>query len=77
MLPEQTAGKSWGRCLDCQEQVNPPGLLRCRPCAEAHDPDVPSPWRHVHADLTCQDCGQPRPEFHWQCWKCARNDVKG
>ena len=70
-------GEATGRCADCGEPVNPQGLLRCRPCAAAHDPDTPAPWRHVHANLSCEDCGEPRPEFHWQCWNCARNDIKG
>ena len=72
-----TAERQWGRCMDCGRRVNPPGLLRCRDCAEQHDPDTPAPWRHLHADLTCRDCGEQRPEFHDQCWSCAKNDIKG
>ena len=51
--------------------------MRYRPCADRDGPRTPAPWHHVHVDLKCQDCGEPKPEFHQQCWKCARNDIKG
>ena len=77
MTQAATTEREPGHCTGCRQPVNPPGLLRCRPCAADPDPDTPTPWRHVHADLQCRDCGQPRPEFHDQCYDCTKTDTKG
>jgi hypothetical protein len=77
MTPTVVSNDQPGNCADCGEPVNPPGLKWCRPCAAVHDPDTPEPWRHIHINLFCEDCGAPRTEFHWQCWSCAVKDIKG